>query len=399
MKKRRIALVTQDMANGGGVCTMTAFLHSLLKESGEWEPEIIALATSSKDAASTRLVGPATWHQGVRVESRQWRKIPYRHVGAQWVELEPQRYQPRRALDDILHEFDVVQFVMGSAAPVGASRRVRKPRLLWVATTVRADRASRLATGSPLRRTWAAFMTHLAERAERKGLAMSDFIFALSSYTLDALSRKGVEHKMCLAPCGVDTAIFKPGARDQDYIICVARLFDARKNVQLLLRAYALLCGRRKPCPRLFLVGEPPTEEAMRMLRDLGISGLVEMIGLQPPIKLAELYRGAKLFVLSSDEEGLGIVILEAMASGLPVVSTACGGPNMLITDGENGFLTPVGDAEALAGALDRVLGNPVQAERMGRNARAAVERSYSKPAIGAIFLEQYRKIIATTAS
>jgi glycosyltransferase involved in cell wall biosynthesis len=242
-------------------------------------------------------------------------------------------------------------------------------------------------------------MTHLAERAERRGLVMSDFIFALSSYTFEALKGYGVAHKTCLAPCGVETNVFQPGARDQDYIICVARLFDARKNVPLLLRAYALLCGRRKPCPRLFLVGESPTAEASRMLRDLGIAGQVEMIGPQPPIKLAELYRGAKLFVLSSDEEGLGIVILEAMASGLPVVSTACGGPNMLIADGENGFLTPVGDAEALAGALDRVLEDPAQAERMGHNARTAVERSYSKPAIGAIFLEQYEKIIAATAS
>lgn len=394
MKKRRIALVTQDIASGGGVCTMTAFLHSILEESGEWQPEIIALATSSQDAASTRLVRPVTWHQGVRVESRQWRQIPYRHVGAQWVELEPQRYQPRRALDDILHEFDAVQYVMGSAAPVCASRRVRKPRLLWVATTVRADRASRLATGSPLRRTWAAIMTHLAECAERKGLAMSDFIFALSSYTFDALKRNGVEHKMCLAPCGVDTAIFTPGARDQDYIICVARLFDSRKNVQLLLRAYSLLWGRLRTCPRLFLVGEPPTQEAHRLLGELQIADKVEMIGPQPPESLALLYQRAKLFVLSSDEEGLGIVILEAMSSGLPIVSTACGGPNMLIENGQNGFLTPIGDEVALADAMERVVSNSGLARTMGRSSRAIVEQSYSKASIGNIFLTKYQQLL-----
>ena len=63
--------------------------------------------------------------------------------------------------------------------------------------------------------------------------------------------------------------------------------------------------------------------------------------------ELVELYRGAALLALSSDEEGLGLVILEAMASGIPVVSTACGGPQTSVVDGETGFLTPVGDAAA----------------------------------------------------
>ena len=83
------------------------------------------------------------------------------------------------------------------------------------------------------------------------------------------------------------------------------------------------------------------------------------------------IYQSA-LFVLTSNTEGMPNALMEAMALGLPCISTdcPCGGPAFLIQHGENGWLVPIGDEEALAGQMCRVLENPVQAQAVGRAAQ-----------------------------
>jgi glycosyltransferase involved in cell wall biosynthesis len=110
--------------------------------------------------------------------------------------------------------------------------------------------------------------------------------------------------------------------------------------------------------------------------------------------ELATLYRNATLYVVSSDEEGLGLTILEAMASGRPVVSTACGGPSTTVVEGETGLLVPVGDAAALAEAMRSVLDAPARADRMGRKARERAEEQFSVRATGERFLEVYDHLL-----
>ena len=119
----------------------------------------------------------------------------------------------------------------------------------------------------------------------------------------------------------------------------------------------------------------------------LGISDYVKFRQNVLVEELARLYQGASLFVLSSDEEGLGIVILEAMASGLPVVSTRCGGPETAVVEGETGYLTPVGDARALADAMQHLLSHPELRQRLGRAGRQCVEERFSIEAAGKVYL------------
>ncbi len=109
-----------------------------------------------------------------------------------------------------------------------------------------------------------------------------------------------------------------------------------------------------------------------------------------PEDDLVELYQNASLFVLSSNEEGLGIVLLEAMASGLPVVSTDCGGTVTAVVPGETGYLTPVGDSEALATAMARVLGSVQLRKRFGRQGRERAETHFSLEVAGTRFLAIY---------
>jgi glycosyltransferase involved in cell wall biosynthesis len=104
--------------------------------------------------------------------------------------------------------------------------------------------------------------------------------------------------------------------------------------------------------------------------------------------ELAEIYRNAGCFALSSDQEGLAIVILEAMASGLPVVSTRCGGPEMLVQEGETGYFSAVNNAQHFAQRLECVVKDCTMQKRFGLKARDIAERHYSLTAASKPFLD-----------
>ena len=392
---KRVALITHEMSFVGGLPTMITFLLQTLRESGRYQADLISLATSFSDHASLRISSPATWFRGPIIESVPWHDETFQHVGVWGSELEFQRYRPRRLLEEKLAQYDILQFVVGSPPWVCVAENVNRPVLLWTATTTRADRASRLRNGSSSRRVWSSLMVPLTERYEARGLRRADKVFALSNYTRESIKATAGPAKVSLAPCGVDTNLFRPAeSPTADYMLCVARFSDARKNVRLLLDAYAQLRGRLSVVPALYLIGDPPSADAQQQLQNLGIADKVKLIGPKRGEELAALYRNAAFFVLSSDEEGLGIVILEAMASGLAVVSTDCGGPATAIAEGQTGLLTPIGDAHAFANAMEKLLREPDLRERMGKEGRKVAEEQFSLEAAGKIFLDAYDEVI-----
>ncbi len=139
------------------------------------------------------------------------------------------------------------------------------------------------------------------------------------------------------------------------------------KNHSLLLCAFARL---PRPDARLVLLGQGPNESKLRSLAgELGIAERVIFAGFHADP--SPFYATADLFVLSSDYEGFGNVIVEALSFGLPVVSTDCpAGPAEILENGRWGRLVPVGDAEALAHAMDAAL--VARVDRDGLKRRAA---------------------------
>jgi glycosyltransferase involved in cell wall biosynthesis len=142
-----------------------------------------------------------------------------------------------------------------------------------------------------------------------------------------------------------------PGAR-----VLTVGSFKAVKDHPLLMRAFA---GMHQPNARLMFVGTGAGEVSLRALAlDLGVSDRVIFAGFQPDP--TPFYQSADLFVLSSEHEGFGNVIVEALACGLPVVSTDCpSGPSEILEHGKYGRLVPVGDAAALVHAIQATLADP----------------------------------------
>jgi glycosyltransferase involved in cell wall biosynthesis len=143
-------------------------------------------------------------------------------------------------------------------------------------------------------------------------------------------------------------------------ILGVGRL-RPQKDFETLIRAFAAL-RRRRPA-RLLILGTGPEQERLESLvRELDLQRDVELAGFR---QNATAYMSrAALFALSSAWEGLPTVIIEALACGCPVVSTDCvSGPSEILEGGRYGRLAPVGDAPALAEAMERTLAEPPSAE------------------------------------
>jgi glycosyltransferase involved in cell wall biosynthesis len=329
--------------------------------------------------------------------------IPFRHVGAAMTELEPMRSRPRRVLTEMLDEYDLVQIVSGTPAIARATRTVRPPVMLQVATTFEAERAVMFAAMPPMRRALSRVMTRYMARLDRIGAKHARAIFTENAWMHELLST-WYPGRVQFAPPGVDTTLFAPPSDGSERrggpIMFVGRMNDPRKNVRLLLDAYALLRARMPNAPRLLLAGlSGPYDEDIRHAESIGIAPHLD-VRLDPSAtELAELYRGASAFALPSNEEGLGVVVLEAMASGLPVVATRCGGPDHVVLDDETGYLVPLGDALAMADRLARILGDDDRRIRFGRAGRARALAEYSLHAAGRRFLDTYDAVLGATSA
>ncbi len=394
-RKKRIAIVTHALDLGGGAATMAEFVHRVLRDSARYDVGVISLAQSSSDSASVLLKNPGAWGRSPAIEQKSWRGIAHAHVGVRWPEYEPRRYQARPVLTALLREYDLVQVVAGTPPWACPVIDAGVPCLLWTATTLWADRASRLEDQPGMKGALQRWMARRSEAYEKRALEQSQVVFGLSPYTVDAVRRIAPEANVRMAVAGVDTAHYRPaGAAKQNYILSVARYSDARKNCGMLLTAYRQLLDRVPNAPDLWLVGEAPTPASLAKLAELNLQDRVRVLPPAGPDQLKTLYRDAQFFVLASDEEGLGIVLLEAMASGIPCLVTRCGGPETVIAHNSTGFLTPVRDAAAFAERLEQLVCDPAQRERMGRAARQSVERRFSLAAAGEPFLEEYDRIL-----
>jgi glycosyltransferase involved in cell wall biosynthesis/predicted metal-dependent phosphoesterase TrpH len=170
---------------------------------------------------------------------------------------------------------------------------------------------------------------------------------------------------------GVDVARFSPArrvAREDDRVtVLYAGRLTREKGADLLADAF-LAARAREPRLHLLLAGGGPEEEALRAR----LGGSATFLGWLEGDALATAYASADLFVFCSETDTFGQVILEAQASGLPVVAVAAGGPAELITDGRSGVLCPPRVAD-VAGTLASLAGSRAARERLARGGLAAV--------------------------
>jgi glycosyltransferase involved in cell wall biosynthesis len=211
------------------------------------------------------------------------------------------------------------------------------------------------------------------------------------------VSRKEQEHaldigipasKLRLIPNGValDEPRLSPIARaalraewgvdNTDVCVGFVGRLTAVKSPETTLRSFAALLGRRPSAPaRLIMVGEGPLEGSLRRLSaELNINGHVTWLG---ACEARPLMGAFDMLALTSESEGHPLVVLEAMARGLPIVATSVGGIPDTVQHGVNGFITPVRGVQEIATALETLVNDPELRRRMGQ-ASLAISRNFS---------------------
>lgn len=223
---------------------------------------------------------------------------------------------------------------------------------------------------------------HLWSRvANRWIIGSADAVIAISSDTRDRARRYyGIERQIRVIPYGFSPpedpasagADAADGAGDDGsfQLIAVGRLV-ARKGFDYLLRAVADL----PPSVRLEVVGDGPLGRPLRELAtELGVADRVDWPGYLDRSEVLRRLRNADCFVLSSLHEGLGIVVQEAMYAGLPVVATDIGGQTDLVAHDRTGVLVPVGDSEAIAGAVRELMDDPDRRAALSERGRERID-------------------------
>jgi glycosyltransferase involved in cell wall biosynthesis len=246
-------------------------------------------------------------------------------------------------------------------------------------------------TDGPGTWTWSftihGFHDFVNEREIGLGAKAADASFAvcISDYIASQLMRvTDPAHwgKIHTVRCGIDLDEFarrppRP-AGEPPRILTVGRL-SAEKGHGVLLDAVRLLHDRGVDVRVEFVGSGPMHDELAERARDAGLADLVHLAGELPPSEVNRRLRDADVFCLPSFAEGLPISIMEAMAVGVPVVSTYVGGIPELVRDGITGRCVPAGRADLLADAIERLVSDPGVRAAMVSAARAAVEAEHEQ--------------------
>ncbi len=209
--------------------------------------------------------------------------------------------------------------------------------------------------------------------------------------------------RFTIVPGATDTERFRP--RDPDNLgglsspptLLYHGRVDLRKGLGELLKAFRSLANRH-PTLRLTVSGIGPDLETVRtQVTEESLEGRVCLTGYTAYEDAPRVYHKGDIFVSPTYSEGFSNTILEAMASGLPVVSTDTVGVVDCLTDGHNGLLVPVRDSEALAGAIDAMLRDDSMRTRLARQSLADVCQLYSWPAVSAQIERAYHNVAGNT--
>jgi glycosyltransferase involved in cell wall biosynthesis len=219
--------------------------------------------------------------------------------------------------------------------------------------------------------------------------SLCDLTTQVSHAGLERYVRVGAvpRHKIRYIPNGVDTERFKPNLEDrlkfrkelgvEGFVWLAVGRFDPPKDYPSMLQAFARVVHKHSNTI-LLIAGDGPLRKTMENLaRELGIEKRTKFLGIRRDIP--QLMNAADAYVMSSSWEGMPNVLLEASATGLPIVATDVGGNREIVLDGVTGFLVPPRNPEALARAMLRIMDlSDEERKEMGKRARKHIEVKFN---------------------
>lgn len=324
---------------------------------------------------------------------------------------------------------ELLPFIPALAAGIADDWRVQRPDLVhghfWMSGLAALDAVERAgakgqipvlqtfhALGTVKRRHQGDADTSPARRADLEPWVgkNADGIIATCSDEVFELRAMGVPSRsISVVPCGVDSQLFQPdGAvapRGQRHRVASVGRLVPRKGVDTVINALAVLKARGRTDVELLIVGgsaddataDPEARRLLEIAEDLGVSDQVIFGGQVPQAELPHILRSLDAVVCSPWYEPFGIVPLEAMASGVPVIAATVGGMIDTVVDGVTGLHVPPRDASSVAAAIEQLVDNPQLRATLGAGGRERVQKKYSWDRVAAMTHRVYRGAVAAS--
>lgn len=382
MKKPKIAILSiKNSYQHGGVLATLKTVYDFCER--YFEPTIFTLGFDKTISAHMR---PPKFSSSMRL--LDYLGMRCIEIGSRWAFWEPGHYaftvqQWREALAGYDYIFVV------SATPIAAhpALLIDKKFVLWASTSYQADRSERAKALTGFRRLSNYFAEKKMDDIEQLIVEKASFILPLSTYSKNLFDIILAGRKKPMAICGYPIEV--PEKNEQlsypKTVIAVGRFSDPRKNISMLMRVFGHL-ALMLPGVRMIVVGQAPAMEILAPFTRHEWFDQITFTGAIDAQTLNEMYAHASVMLITSYQEGFGIAGLEAMARGLPVVATDCGGVRDFVLDGQTGFLVPIDDDKDMAMKASTLLVNYHLYQEFSRAGRMLVAQQFSRERVHALF-------------
>lgn len=389
------ALITTIQPVDGGVPSMTKWLCRLLEEYNINSSLAWYAPFRNYPTLSVPLYQFGRRRPGM-IKEYALNNCPSYGLGAWYPEFEFTHYFPRQAWRDLLKKYHLHFVVSGNTLAATPHFLLNVPFISWIATPWEADRENRIRTFSKQRRILDSVINKPVLKLLEKKILTSQHasVLALSSYTsaeLKKISRRDVCDVMIMP---VDDEIFKRDAsKTQPWRIGFAgRYCDPRKNIDLLLAA-AKVISTINTSFEIILVGDKDSRMLGNKINGYGLGPYVTCYQHMNPRELSQLIQTFDVFVIPSFQEGLCISALEAMACGVPIISTKCGGPEEFVRPFQTGLLVEY-SPDSLASAIQRVCSDRIMRDNLAKGCCRWIKDNASQDCSRQIFRKHFYELI-----
>ena len=388
VKKPKIAILTiRNTYNYGGVLSSLKVAYNFCSQ--YFEPTVFFLGFGNDIATSLR-----RFKFSSSVQPFSYFGMNCVEVGARWAFWEPGHYWfTYSRWKEVLADYDYFFVVSGTCIAAHPLVLLDKKFVMWIGTPYDEDRTERVKSLRGIR--W--LIDRLAHgpmnKIEAKVLHNSSFTWAISTYARNKFEAKLGGPRMNLISCGypIETnGAPESGVERDNIIVAVGRFNDPRKNFDMLIRVFNSFHVHH-PNFKLYVVGTRPEAEKLFPFMEQESFQNIVFTGHIGSAEHKELLGRSRLMLITSYQEGLGIVGLEAMRYGVPVIATNCGGPADYVINDQTGYLVDINDDDSMVARMRHVVEHQEVEHRLSFHARQLVFKQFSHETVYGLFKQGLR--------
>lgn len=303
-------------------------------------------------------------------------------IGSRWAFWEPGHYEfTLPTWRKYLADYDYAMVVSGTGIAAHPLALLNKKYIMWIGTPYEGDGAARRKQLRGIRKFINMFAEPRMQKIERLVLEKSSYTLGVSKYATQEFEKISGRTNGNFEVCGFPVSTEKSQhlcESKENFILAVGRFSDPRKNIDMLIRSYDRIYQEKSDL-KLYVVGSKPSHEVLKKYEHLSSFDNIIFTGPIANDDLELMYGKAKLLLITSHQEGLGIVGLEALLRGTPVIATDCGGTTDYVFDGITGYLVDINDDAKMAERVLYLLNTPILYSSMAEAGRMLVNQHFSE--------------------